>query len=121
MPVHLVEEISGLQSDTRCLFARPPRLGYGAHRRHPPFRDDNGALSGVSGGASAKVGGAHIFIVPQCLRAPLGRQVPVLVAPILGWIGVALSGSSTPTNAMFGAFQMAVGRQLAVPPELLPR
>jgi lactate permease len=26
----------------------------------------------------------------------------VVVAPILGWIGVALSGSNTSTNAMFG-------------------
>ncbi len=44
----------------------------------------------------------------------------ILVAPILGWIGVALSGSNTSTNAMFGAFQASVGRLLGFPPLLLP-
>ena len=44
----------------------------------------------------------------------------VVVAPILGWIGVALSGSNTSTNAMFGAFQAAVGKLLGFPPLLLP-
>lgn len=44
----------------------------------------------------------------------------IIVAPILGWIGVALSGSNTSTNAMFGAFQAAVGKLLGFPPLLLP-
>jgi lactate permease len=44
----------------------------------------------------------------------------IVVAPILGWIGVALSGSNTSTNAMFGAFQLAVGKILGFPPVLLP-
>jgi len=44
----------------------------------------------------------------------------VTVAPILGWIGVALSGSNTSTNAMFGHFQMLVGKLLGFPPLLLP-
>lgn len=44
----------------------------------------------------------------------------IIVAPILGWIGVALSGSNTSTNAMFGAFQVAVGKLLGFPPFLLP-
>jgi len=44
----------------------------------------------------------------------------IVVAPILGWIGVALSGSNTSTNAMFGAFQAAVGKLLGFPPLLLP-
>jgi len=44
----------------------------------------------------------------------------VLVAPVLGWIGVALSGSNTSTNAMFGHFQMLVGKLLGFPPLLLP-
>ena len=43
-----------------------------------------------------------------------------MVAPILGWIGVALSGSNTSTNAMFGFFQVTVGRLLGFPPLLLP-
>ena len=44
----------------------------------------------------------------------------VVVAPILGFIGVALSGSNTSTNAMFGKFQALVGAQLGFPPLLLP-
>jgi lactate permease len=44
----------------------------------------------------------------------------VIVAPILGFIGVALSGSNTSTNAMFGKFQALVGVQLGMPTLLLP-
>src|SRR5271157_2298168 len=44
----------------------------------------------------------------------------VIVAPILGFIGVALSGSNTSTNAMFGKFQALVGVQLGFAPLLLP-
>jgi lactate permease len=44
----------------------------------------------------------------------------IIVCPILGFIGVALSGSNTSTNAMFGKFQALVGTQLGMPPLLLP-
>jgi lactate permease len=44
----------------------------------------------------------------------------VVVAPILGFIGVALSGSNTSTNAMFGKFQALVGQLLGFPPLLMP-
>ena len=44
----------------------------------------------------------------------------VVLAPILGWVGVALSGSNTSTNAMFGPVQAATGRLLNLPPLLLP-
>jgi lactate permease len=44
----------------------------------------------------------------------------IIVAPILGFIGVALSGSNTSTNAMFGKFQALVGVQLGFQPLLLP-
>ena len=44
----------------------------------------------------------------------------ILIAPLLGWIGVALSGSNTSTNAMFGYFQYQVGLLLGFPPLLLP-
>ncbi len=44
----------------------------------------------------------------------------ILLAPILGWIGVALSGSNTSTNAMFGLVQVQVGRILGFPVFLLP-
>jgi lactate permease len=44
----------------------------------------------------------------------------VLLSPVLGWIGVALSGSNTSTNAMFGPVQAAAGRLLNMPVLLLP-
>jgi lactate permease len=44
----------------------------------------------------------------------------IIVAPILGFIGVALSGSNTSTNAMFGTFQALVGKVLGFPILLLP-
>jgi lactate permease len=44
----------------------------------------------------------------------------IVLAPVLGWIGVALSGSNTSTNAMFGQFQVLVGQALGFPTMLLP-
>jgi lactate permease len=44
----------------------------------------------------------------------------IVVAPLLGFIGVALSGSNTSTNAMFGTFQALVGKVLGFPLLLLP-
>jgi lactate permease len=44
----------------------------------------------------------------------------VVLAPILGWIGVALSGSNTSTNAMFGPVQAMTGRLLNLPVLMLP-
>jgi lactate permease len=44
----------------------------------------------------------------------------IVVAPLLGFIGVALSGSNTSTNAMFGKFQALVGQLLGFPLLLLP-
>ncbi len=44
----------------------------------------------------------------------------ILLAPILGWIGVALSGSNTSTNAAFGLVQYQVGKLLGFPLLLLP-
>jgi lactate permease len=44
----------------------------------------------------------------------------LILAPIVGWIGVALSGSNTTTNALFGGFQYSVGGLLHMPPLLLP-
>ena len=44
----------------------------------------------------------------------------IVVAPLLGFIGVALSGSNTSTNAMFGKFQALVGQVLGFPLMLLP-
>jgi lactate permease len=44
----------------------------------------------------------------------------VVLAPVLGWIGVALSGSNASTNAMFGPVQAMTGRLLNLPVLLLP-
>ena len=44
----------------------------------------------------------------------------ILLAPILGWIGVALSGSNTSTNSLFGLVQFQVGKLLGVPLLLFP-
>ncbi|HLI88345.1 MAG TPA: L-lactate permease [Ktedonobacteraceae bacterium] len=44
----------------------------------------------------------------------------ILLAPILGWIGVALSGSNTSTNSLFGLVQVQVGRLLGFPVLILP-
>jgi len=44
----------------------------------------------------------------------------IVFAPILGIIGVALSGSNTTTNALFGYMQATVGKLLGFPVLLLP-
>lgn len=44
----------------------------------------------------------------------------ILVAPLLGWVAVAMSGSNTSANTIFGVFQMSVGRLLGAPPLLFP-
>ncbi len=44
----------------------------------------------------------------------------IVLAPVLGWVGVALSGSNTSTNAMFGPVQAVTGRLLHLPALLLP-
>lgn len=44
----------------------------------------------------------------------------VVLAALLGWIAVALSGSNTSANAVFGAFQVSVGRLLGAPALLFP-
>jgi lactate permease len=44
----------------------------------------------------------------------------VVLAPILGWIAVALSGSNTSSNAVFGAFQLSVAKLLHAPVLLFP-
>jgi lactate permease len=44
----------------------------------------------------------------------------VLISPILGWIAVALSGSNTSSNAVFGHFQYSVAQLLHAPLLLFP-
>jgi lactate permease len=44
----------------------------------------------------------------------------ILIVAVVGWIGVALSGSNTSTNTLFGAFQKTIGQILGFPVLLLP-
>ncbi|MGW2262372.1 L-lactate permease [Streptomyces sp. NPDC001780] len=41
------------------------------------------------------------------------------LSPILGWFGVAVSGSDTSANALFGALQVTAAQQSGLSPELL--
>ncbi|RVU18531.1 L-lactate permease [Streptomyces antnestii] len=41
------------------------------------------------------------------------------LSPVLGWFGVAVSGSDTSANALFGALQVAAAQQSGLSPELL--
>jgi lactate permease len=68
---------------------------------------------------------AYIFVytgMANSLASGLSKIGPffVVLAPILGWIGVALSGSNASTNAMFGPVQAMTGRLLNLPVLLLP-
>jgi lactate permease len=51
-----------------------------------------------------------------CL-AVTGQAYP-FIAPILGWIGVFLTGSDTSSNAIFGGMQTAAADKLGLPPAL---
>jgi lactate permease len=44
----------------------------------------------------------------------------LVLSPIVGWVAVALSGSNTSANTLFGGFQYSVGGLLHMPPLLLP-
>jgi lactate permease len=41
------------------------------------------------------------------------------LSPVLGWFGVAVSGSDTSANALFGALQVTAAHQTGLPPDLL--
>lgn len=43
----------------------------------------------------------------------------VVLSPILGWIGVAVTGSDTSANALFGALQVQAAREAGLDPLLL--
>jgi lactate permease len=46
--------------------------------------------------------------------------VYIVLAPVLGWIAVALSGSNTSSNAVFGQFQYSVAKLLGAPALIFP-
>ena len=41
------------------------------------------------------------------------------LSPVLGWFGVAVTGSDTSANALFGALQVTAAQGAGLPPELL--
>ena len=41
------------------------------------------------------------------------------VSPVIGWLGVAVSGSDTSSNALFGSLQVTAAHGAGLPPELL--
>ena len=41
------------------------------------------------------------------------------LSPVLGWLGVAVSGSDTSSNALFGALQVAAAKSSGFSPDLL--
>jgi lactate permease len=65
-------------------------------------------IANYSGG-SASIGTA---------LAQVGPLFP-LFAPIIGWIGVFLTGSVVNNNTLFGPLQVATAKQIGVQPELL--
>ncbi len=42
-----------------------------------------------------------------------------LIAPIVGWLGVAVTGSDTSSNALFGALQLRAAREAGLDPVLI--
>lgn len=43
----------------------------------------------------------------------------VVLSPIIGWVGVALTGSDTSSNVLFGPVQVAAAEQVGLPPVLM--
>ena len=50
---------------------------------------------------------------------PAAGGVFVFLSPILGWIGVAVTGSDTSSNALFGALQVQTAAKAGLDPVLL--
>ena len=42
-----------------------------------------------------------------------------LLSPVIGWLGVALTGSDTSSNSLFGQLQVAAAEQTGLPPVLM--
>jgi lactate permease len=42
-----------------------------------------------------------------------------LFSPVLGWLGVAVTGSDTSSNSLFGALQVSAARQVGISPALM--
>ena len=48
-----------------------------------------------------------------------GRAAFALISPILGWLGVAVTGSDTSSNSLFGALQVTAANQTGLNPVLM--
>jgi len=46
-------------------------------------------------------------------------SIYALIAPIVGWLGVAVTGSDTSSNALFGALQLRAAREAGLDPVLI--
>jgi lactate permease len=66
------------------------------------FTSRYGGLDTTLGLAFASTGGLFVFF-----------------SPLLGWLGVALTGSDTSSNVLFGGLQVVTAQQLGLPPVLL--
>ncbi len=83
-------------------------------------------MPGVAGaGSSFTV--AAVAVVAATLKVPETRAKLTFTntgpfyaffAPLLGWLGVALTGSDTSSNAMFGSLQRVTAEQLGLDPLL---
>ena len=51
--------------------------------------------------------------------SPRPAALFVFLSPILGWLGVAVTGSDTSSNALFGALQVQTAGQAGLDPLLL--
>jgi lactate permease len=56
----------------------------------------------------------------EALGAALARAGALfpIAAPVVGWLGVVLTGSNTSSNALFGSLQAATARHAGLPPVL---
>ncbi|MFI7104043.1 L-lactate permease [Streptomyces sp. NPDC050161] len=101
------------------------------------------AVLGVRAGAAAREWAATVYELRRALltvtsvlalayvmnlsgqAATIGHFVAAagaglaFLSPVLGWFGVAVSGSDTSANALFGALQVSAARQSGLPPVLL--
>jgi lactate permease len=103
-----------------CLYLRP-----GLRRVAQAFRDSIQQVWGALLVGLFIFGLAYVFNVSGMAGSmafgfsQVGTAF-ILLSPFLGWIAVALSGSNTASNAVFGQFQASVGKLLHAPMLIFP-
>lgn len=103
-----------------CAFLLPAM-----HQRRTAFRDTFQQMWGAFLVAPFIFGLATVFNYSGMANTMANgfarlRDFYIVLAPVLGWIAVALSGSNTSSIAVFGAFQLSVGKLLNAPVLLFP-